>query len=125
LWGREDNQESTVTIEEITVEEKVSGRENTRELSIKPEETLVEEMPSAHDAEAVLLVDGAQPNEPARMAHWAGSKSLSVPMNGYESTEDLCVLMQLIANAFEQGLILEVRSLYICIVLLYSALTFS
>jgi hypothetical protein len=122
LWGREDNQESTVTIEEIPVEEKVSGRENTRELSIKPEESLIEEMPSAQDAEAVVSGDSAHTYEPASVAPDAVSKSLPVPTNGDESTDDLSMLMQLIADAFEQGLILEVRSQcrsadYCCILL--------
>jgi hypothetical protein len=67
-------------------------------------------MPSAQDAEAVVLGDVAQPDEPASVAFNVGSKSLPIRTNSDESTEDLSMLMDLIANAFEQGLILEVRS---------------
>ena len=105
LWGKENNQESTVTIEEISVEKKLE-----QELSIKFQETSDNEISSAQDAETVVSGDGAQTGEPSSVAFKPDSKSLPLPKNEDNSTDDLSELMQLIADAFEQGLILEVSS---------------
>lgn len=109
LWGRENNQESTVTVEEISVEEKPSERDE-QDLSIELEESSIEAISLAQDAETVLSGDGAQTDEPASVAPEPDSKLLPQLTNEDNSMEDLSELMQLIADAFEQGLILEVSS---------------